>query len=660
MSSHLFHPKYRSDIDGLRAIAVLSVVIFHAFPKVLQGGFTGVDIFFVISGYLITSIIANSLNTQSFSFIEFYQRRVRRIFPALSVVLVFALGVGWISLLPSEFAQLGKHVMAGAGFASNLVLWSESGYFDNASETKPLLHLWSLGIEEQFYILFPLILWGAWKFHKKLPWILVCLILASFSTNLYLSKFDLVADFYAPYTRFWELMAGGLLAIWHSKRAIQPINTPATKHLNALSVFGLLLLIVGFLTIRSNVNFPGWRALLPTLGAVCLIAASSQTWVNRSLLSHPILRKIGLISYPLYLWHWPLLVFLRILKGPNASTEFRLAAIALSCLLAWLTYLLIEKPLRFGGKATTKSLGLVVVLFTIGVFGYQVQHLNGLPERAVVSLNISENSSDDGGTLGFTKPACQTPTAPANLLCSIDTRERPHLALIGDSKSEALFPGLVRTSSSANRWAFVSIADFAPLISAVPIYEKHQKPARIVLEQVLAIPGIDTVAIATATRKTFNLKTETDIRDLPESPLYPEAYVGLKQFVGELVAARKKVILVIDNPTLADPKDCLNRKTSVSWVNQLIGLDDANTDCNIAMADQMKLSALHRQLLTAIAQDFPGQVSVFDTLPLLCDQTTSQCNAHMNGRPMYGFTDHISDYAAGLVGSALNSRINTP
>lgn len=161
-SEHLTHPKYRPDIDGLRAVAVLSVVIFHAFPDLIPGGFIGVDVFFVISGFLISTIIFKSLSTDNFSFTDFYARRIKRIFPALFVVLLVTYGLGWHSLLADEFRQLGKHIAAGAGFVANLVFWSEAGYFDNASETKPLLHLWSLGIEEQFYIVWPLLLWLAW------------------------------------------------------------------------------------------------------------------------------------------------------------------------------------------------------------------------------------------------------------------------------------------------------------------------------------------------------------------------------------------------------------------------------------------------------------------------------------------------------------------
>jgi len=211
---HLEHPKYRPDIDGLRALAVLSVVLYHAhaFPKVLKGGFIGVDIFFVISGFLISTIIFSGLERGSFSFFDFFCRRIRRIFPALLLVLISCYAFGWFVLLADEYKQLGKHIAAGAGFVSNFVLWTESGYFDAGAETKPLLHLWSLGIEEQFYIVWPLILWWAWK--KKFNLFTITLVLAFFSFGLNLAKYRVngVADFYSPQTRFWELLAGALLA----------------------------------------------------------------------------------------------------------------------------------------------------------------------------------------------------------------------------------------------------------------------------------------------------------------------------------------------------------------------------------------------------------------------------------------------------------------
>jgi peptidoglycan/LPS O-acetylase OafA/YrhL len=179
LQPQLLHPKYRPDIDGLRAIAVLSVIAFHAFPNWAVGGFTGVDIFFVISGYLISTIIFDNLDKGTFSFGDFYGRRIKRIFPALLTVLITCYLFGWLTLLADEFKQLGKHLVAGAGFVSNLVLWSEAGYFDNSAETKPLLHLWSLGIEEQFYLIWPILLWLGYK--RKFNLLTLTLILAAAS-----------------------------------------------------------------------------------------------------------------------------------------------------------------------------------------------------------------------------------------------------------------------------------------------------------------------------------------------------------------------------------------------------------------------------------------------------------------------------------------------
>jgi peptidoglycan/LPS O-acetylase OafA/YrhL len=211
-SKHLTHPKYRADIDGLRAIAVLSVVCFHAFPNGIKVGFIGVDIFFVISGYLISIIIFENLERNSFSFAEFYSRRIKRIFPALLLVLIASYTFGWFALLADDYKQLGKHIASGASFVSNLVLWSESGYFDNAAEKKPLLHLWSLGIEEQFYIIWPLLLWVAWKRRFNLLLITVVVASISFTLNIWSVNSDSVATFYSPQTRFWELLIGSCLA----------------------------------------------------------------------------------------------------------------------------------------------------------------------------------------------------------------------------------------------------------------------------------------------------------------------------------------------------------------------------------------------------------------------------------------------------------------
>ena len=202
----------RRDIDGLRAVAILAVLGFHTVPELLPGGFIGVDVFFVISGYLITRILLTSLEGGSFAFGAFYARRIRRIFPALIVVLAASFALGWFILLPAEFRQLGKHILAGAAFVSNLVFWNEAGYFDASAVHKVLLHLWSLGIEEQFYILWPLMLWAAWRWRLAAFWPILCVSVLSFIANLYLTYTDPVAAFYSPLSRAWELGVGSLLA----------------------------------------------------------------------------------------------------------------------------------------------------------------------------------------------------------------------------------------------------------------------------------------------------------------------------------------------------------------------------------------------------------------------------------------------------------------
>ena len=207
-----FHSKYRSDIDGIRAIAILSVITFHAFPAWIKGGFVGVDVFFVISGFLISSILFKSMDEGEFSFIDFYVKRIKRIFPALILVLIACFTFGWFALLQNEYKELGKHIAGGAGFISNFVLREEAGYFDIAAELKPLLHLWSLGIEEQFYIVWPFLVFLAWKRRVNFLKITLTILTLSFAINLAIADRLTTTTFYHPITRFWELLIGGFLA----------------------------------------------------------------------------------------------------------------------------------------------------------------------------------------------------------------------------------------------------------------------------------------------------------------------------------------------------------------------------------------------------------------------------------------------------------------
>ena len=370
---------YRPDVDGLRAIAVLAVVGYHAFPNWVRGGFVGVDIFFVISGFLISTILLRNLESDRFSFREFYSRRIRRIFPALAVVLAACLAFGWVALLADEYKQLGKHVAGGAGFISNFLLWSEYGYFDSAAETKPLLHLWSLGIEEQFYIVWPFLLWIGYRSRLNLLWIIAALGVASFAWNIGSASSDAVGDFYSPMTRFWELAIGSGLAYWTIRRKVRLGDLRA----NLLSVGGLVLIVMSVLIVNNQKLFPYWWALLPTIGALLIVTAGPKAIVNQ-ILSSKALVWVGLISYPLYLWHWPLLSFTRIIESATPPRETRIVAVLISIFLAWLTYRLIEKPIRFGAASSRKVAALCGAVLMVGFGGYLTYVQDGIRFRPLL------------------------------------------------------------------------------------------------------------------------------------------------------------------------------------------------------------------------------------------------------------------------------------
>jgi peptidoglycan/LPS O-acetylase OafA/YrhL len=396
--------KYRRDVDGLRAIAVLAVVAFHAFPSSVQGGFLGVDIFFVISGYLISTIIVRDLAGHSFGFVDFYSRRIRRIFPALLLLLVSCFVFGWFNLLTDDYKQLGKHIAGGAFFVSNFLFWNETDYFANAAASKPLLHLWSLGIEEQFYIFWPLILWFAWKGRLNLVAITVGLGVASFVLYIATIRSDAVAAFYSPLTRFWELLAGSALVqvtlhgqrefsgfagwrAWWSRLApalAEPINVERLR--NVASTFGVALIVIGIFAITQDRSLLGWWTLLPTLGTLLVISAGAKAWLNRTVLSSPMLVGLGLISYPLYLWHWPLLLLARAVGGPEASVSLPIVSVCVSVILAWLTYKLVEKPIRFGKHSRTKTIVLLLAMSAVGYSGFQSYRNEDMGFRPAVAM----------------------------------------------------------------------------------------------------------------------------------------------------------------------------------------------------------------------------------------------------------------------------------
>ena len=443
---------YRADIDGLRAVAVLIVLGFHGFPGTLAGGFIGVDIFFVISGFLISSLILNGLNKKTFSFGEFYLRRVKRIFPALILVLCFCLVFGWFTLWVNEYQQLGKHIASSAAFISNYIYWGEAGYFDGDAESKPLLHLWSLAIEEQFYILWPLLLWFCWKRGLNLLTVILVLSALSFITNILWSYSDRTAAFYSLQTRAWELLLGAALAwlefylkgVWLQRLIFSGNrNFPNQLVNNLLSVFGCMLIIYALVKVTSTKVFPGYWALFPALGSALIIAGGPMAWINRTILSHPVAVWFGLISFPLYLWHWPLLFFARNSTDGSLSSLVILTVLIVSVVFAWLTYKLVEQPIRRNRLNTQTCIALLSLLVSLGVSGYFIAWDKGVPSRFPSEASAVTNAIDFQWGDHVRIDVCHLQGMRSlDFPATCTERSAPTMALWGDSYAAALYPGL--------------------------------------------------------------------------------------------------------------------------------------------------------------------------------------------------------------------------
>ena len=671
------HLNYRPDIDGLRAVAVLLVVAFHAFPKLIPGGFIGVDVFFVISGYLISSIILTSLHQRSFSFIEFYSRRIRRIFPAVILVLVASAVFGWFVLLPLEYKQLSKHIVGSASFLSNIVLWRESGYFDNTAETKPLLHFWSLAIEEQFYVFWPFILWLAFKARLNLITVAVTIASISFFLNTQNVAADTIATFYSFQTRIWEILLGSVLAglmtvkrnqfaVWiqkvdavldHIIYAHAPAASGATLR-NLCALFGATFIIFGATINVKVTHFPGTWALFPVLGAGLLIMSGPTAWFNRHVLANPVMVWIGLISFPLYLWHWPLLSFARILESQPLTASIKVVVIVISVALAWLTYVLLEKPLRGGGRQT--ALWLLIGMMFLGCAGYVIHSKEGLPSRGP---RLSSQDAVDELKLPNVPMlnSCGLPESQVKgFTCIEDARSpAPKYALLGDSKAEAMFGGLIKTSDDRGHWLFIGSGTAGkpvPVISEHHLYLPYQHATKLALKAIVENKAIEKVVLVTATRVLFNLQNDSDIEDLATSKNYAVALDGLKNAIAQLKAANKKIILISDNPTLPHPEDCIQRITQSAWLNTTLR-QTSNLRCQVSILRHLELSKKYRDLLVELENTNRGSVFIFDITNIMCSAETQLCEPKKNGRHMYTITDHVSEYAASLIGMELNDYL---
>lgn len=545
---------YRPDIDGLRAVAGCLVVLFHAWPNWLRSGFIGVDVFFVISGFLITSIILDDLERGSFSIREFYVRRIRRIFPALIAVVAATLLFGWYVLLHHEFTQLGKHITAAATFLSNLVLWNESGYFDNDHTTKPLLHLWSLGVEEQFYLVWPVMLAICSRKRGGIVAFLSITLGASFVYGLYATYNAPAEAYYSPVTRFWELACGGMVAYVLSGRE-QPVPARAL-----LSAGGIVLLVLGCVYIDGQTAFPGAWALLPVAGTSALIMAGNEGWINRHLLGNPLMARIGLVSYPFYLWHWPLLSFGYIIEGEKPSAQAKAVLVLASFVLAVLTWRLVERPIQKSPKRMRAIQALVTAMLCFGVAG-------ALANSGLLRERIPGNGTDKYlralNDLGFPQPAMKSLRYHGSLFHELAGHGTGTTVLVGDSVMEQYAPLVaegLRTSRFDRKSVIFATAGGCPPIRGAVRLPKIRFPTctQTVIDayDLAASPEVDTVVIAAAWYGYFTpyqdeveMPVGDKLEQFPSAPAHEAAYASMLQAIRMLRAKGKRVYLVLQPPT---------------------------------------------------------------------------------------------------------------
>jgi peptidoglycan/LPS O-acetylase OafA/YrhL len=642
---------YRPDVDGLRAIAVLVVVLFHAFPMLLPGGFVGVDIFFVISGYLISKHIFGELQTGRFQARDFFVRRIKRIFPALILVLIATTALGWVLLTPDEYKRMGESIAGGAGFLANFVFWREAGYFDTAAETKPLLHLWSLGIEEQFYIVWPFFLALCWR--RARHWIghaMLVLIMASLAYSLWLVQRDVTADFYSPLTRFWELGMGAALAFTVSRQR--------REHEGAVSEWlpwlGLGLIVLALCLLDSGSRFPGAWALLPAVGAVCLIHPSSRnSSLNRAILASRPMVWIGLVSYPLYLWHWPLLSYASIVEAQTPSATARLVLVLVSVVLAWLTYRYVERPVRgrVGSQAQRAALLLALVMILLFATGIAIRKLDGFKFRVMANLNGDVTTLRIGEDRAAWRKECGI--AEAQKLhfrfCLSAGPSAPRFAVLGDSKAEALYYGLARESAELGSVLIGSVRP--PNETAGSVESAVDIRNRLAFEAIVEDRSIRAVLFVVALRSTFPASEigfiESDVSAATASWLkrYGRAIERLEQ-------AGKRVMFVMDHPTLPDPRNCISGgMTSSEFLNQFLRRKP-NSRCTLRYTEHLAGTAPYREFVNTLGRAHPRLV-IYDPSRWLCDLERDQCTITDGARFLYSYSDHISDYASSKIARQL-------
>jgi peptidoglycan/LPS O-acetylase OafA/YrhL len=620
--------KFRSDINGLRALAVIFVVLFHFDLFYFKGGFVGVDIFFVISGFLMTTIITKGVSSNKFSFISFYKSRAQRIVPALAAVCLATAAIGWFTLLPSDYKALGKHGASSLLFASNIIYFLEAGYFDTLSDTKLLLHTWSLSIEWQFYLVFPVLLYATSKYIGE-KYLLTCLILLtslSFGIAALTTSQNSSASFYLIHTRFWELAFGGIIFFLSRK------NIYTTKY---YSHIGLALVLTSALTASSMASWPSWQTLLPVIGTGLIILAHHQT----ALFNNATVNLIGKSSYSIYLWHWPIAATLNKLSL-NQNHQFVILGITLSFILGYLSYRFIEIPslssLRNKEKSRLFRINYImesVVFISILAALSLIFTTKGLPFRVSEAALIADNERFNS----ITKDTSNTELATQELAKS-------EVVLMGDSIASAVsatfedsFPENTVISKIIKRGCpFILNAEKVDTLDTkrCSSFTNHffEKLTNTSNEKRKKIVIINSFGYWPENRATF-IDMDNDIGPSPLLELFAQ------RFVESTCKLQNKHDVFVVLPIPGYPK---NVPSSIGYSNMFKKNTNEISISREAYQDENKFA-----LNAAKAAQLSCNINLLDPANYLCDKY--YCYASKNQRPLYYDNVHLSIYGAKIL-----------
>ncbi len=565
---------------------------------------------------------------------------MRRIFPALITVLVAAVAAGWYLLLTNEFTSLARHVAASAAFVQNIVLWRETGYFDTAAERKPLLHIWSLAVEEQFYLLWPLLFaWGYARGRRVLLWLSVGLLLVSFTMSVVQAARLSPAAFYLLHSRWWELMAGCLLAqrLQASDNSIAGRTLLRTAWMREIAALGgIVLIALSFIVIDRSRNFPGAWALLPVAGTLALIAAGSGAWLNRAILSRRTLVFVGLISYPLYLWHWPLLSFLRILGGAPDPAQTAIALV-IAFLLAVATFLFVERPLRRSRRRATIG-ALLVAMAAVAAVGASVASGWFKSRLAETPADRFDAAAHDWR---FPGPSFRRTTTPDGLAVW-RAGEGPRMVLFyGDSNAQQYGPRvdalLEAQRLRGTEVVFATTGSCPPLPGVMVAGREGCASFADKVDALARSPGVSTIVVAAQWvgylgNPMFTLQREGRDEVLRAGePAVDAAIARLGEHIRAWRTAGKQVYLVLNIPVSpdVDPRDLLQR----TWRG-----DITVRTKRIDRAAWEQGTAPYIGRIAAVARE--AGATVIDPVPALCAPTS--CPAVTpDGQPIYRDAAHL-------------------